>query len=258
MKYKNYVIGFVIGVVLALGMWGVVQAVEPTPTVTPKAVLSYSKTASPETEIGGIISFSHSVTNIGNKDSDSQTAVDTLPGGVDWWIVSDSWGCTLAPSSTVGRTVLRCGDAIVQRRHLNQTEDDFVNGVISVTVFGQAYQCGSYFNTAVFNGLMPSNPAIAYVKCPATPTPVATATPVPPTPTVVAPTQTPQIVYVEVTPTPKPVVVPKPPATGNSVGSDSGIDWGFLWIVSAIAVIILMVVAKHFLGNYEDDTDEEH
>ena len=239
------------------GMWGTAMAVDPTPTVAPKAVLSYNKTASPETEIGGIISYTLSVTNTGNADSNSQTMVDTLPGGVDWWIASDSWGCSLAPSSTVGRTVLRCGGAVVQKRHLNDAGDDFINGVISVTIFGQAYQCGSYFNTAVFNGQVPSAPAIAYVKCPATPT--ATATPIPPTttPTVVAPTQTPQIVYVEVTPTPKPI--PLAPKTGNSQqASNSGIDWGLLWIGFAIAVIILMVIAKHFISNYEDDTDEEH
>ena len=205
------------------------SAVDPTPT--PAAKLAFSKVATAETDIGGIIGYAISVTNSGNADSNSQTMIDTLPAGVDWYIAADSWGCTLAPSVTLGRTVLRCGPAIAEKRHLNDAQDDFVNGSLAVTVFGQAYQCGAYFNVAVFNGQMPSAPAIAYVKCPATPTPV----PATPTPTSV-PTATPPAPTATVAPpTPTaPAVVPAPPKTGNTGSGVPSEGNGFPWAFIAI------------------------
>ena len=122
------------------------------------------------------------------------------------------------------------------KRHLNDAQDDFVNGSLAVTVFGQAYQCGAYFNVAVFNGQMPSAPAIAYVKCPATPTPV----PATPTPTSV-PTATPPAPTATVAP-PTPTVAlpaPKAPATGNTgsgVPSEgNGWPWAFIAIGASVA-----------------------
>lgn len=229
-------ITMMIAALAALTMFGVAYAVDPTPTATPAPKLSFGKTGTADTDIGGIVGFTISVTNSGNADSESQTMQDTLPGGVDWWIAADSWGCTLAPSVTAGRTVLRCGPAVAVKRHLNATADDFVNGSLSVTVFGQAFQCGAYFNVAVFNGQIPSNPAIVNVRCPVTPTPAATSTPIP--------TQTAQPTQVPPEPTKVPQKpepsrpAPKPPTTGNSRSGvpDSGNGWP--WGIIVIAVLV--------------------
>ena len=117
-----------------------------------------------------------------------------------------------------------------------------MNGQLSVTVFGQAYQCGAYFNVAVFNGQVPSTPAIASVRCPATPTPI----PATPTPTSVAtatptPTQPPAPTATVAPPTPTVALpAPKPPVTGNTqagVPSEgTGWPWAFIAIGGCIAV----------------------
>lgn len=210
-----------------------------TPTAEPKPNLAYTKVAGLDAEPGGIITYHISVINSGNADSNSQTMFDTLPAGIDYWIVQDNWGCELAPSSIQGRTVLRCRGAIVEKRHLNETKDDFVNGAIYVQVAGQAWQCGTYPNVAIFNGIQPSNVAVANVKCPATPTPVPpTPTPVPPTPVA---TQTPvqTAVPTQVPPEPTKTVqlpAPKPPTTGNTRTGvpDSGNGWPLGAIVVAV------------------------
>lgn len=241
------VVSILAAIVAAFTLVPVAFAADPTPTPEPAAKLAFNKTATAETDIGGIVGYTISVTNSGNADSDSQTMQDTLPAGVDWYIAADSWGCTLAPSVTPGRTVLRCGPAVAGKRHLNATEDDFVNGQLSVTVFGQAYQCGAYFNVAVFNGQVPSTPAIASVRCPATPTPI----PATPTPTSVAtatptPTQPPAPTATVAPPTPTvALTVPLAPKTGDSAPTvqqgESEVAWSALAALGGIILFGLSI-----------------
>lgn len=220
--------GMLTGLVAALILVAVAFAATPTPTPEPAPRLTYSKVAGPDVDVGGLISFTISVTNSGNADSGSQTAQDTLPGALDWFIGADTWGCALSPSSTVGRTVLRCEPAIAVARHLNENRDDFINGSVSVTVVAQAQTCGVFANFAVIDGSVPVS-AFATVRCPVTPTPTATVPPPTATPTPIAtatapPTATPATE--EPTVVPRPRVTPAPPNTGS--GSDPttlGADW---------------------------------
>ena len=242
MNVKRFWPQLALGAAIILGLaWiSVAQAVTPTPTPEPAAKLTYTKTAGDAVDIGGLIEFTISITNSGNLDSNSQTVYDTLPGGVDWWIVEDSWGCELSASNIAGRTLLSCEPAIVERRHLNATEDDFVNGKVSVTVVGQAFQCGPYFNVAVFNRVLPSNPAIAMVRCPATPTPIpSTNTPTPTSTTVVTrvPTTTPVPTLTQPISTPTSAFIPGPPKTGNSEVA-TGSDWNWIILMGEVLIVL--------------------
>lgn len=235
----------------ALGSsWRTAAAIDPTPTPTPVPAprLTYEKSTGGDVDIGGLIGFAISVTNTGNADSSPQTVQDTLPGNVDWWIASDTWGCQLSPSTLPGRLVLRCDPVVVAKRHLNERADDFVNGSASVTIIGQAFQCGPYFNVAVFNGALPSAPAIAHVRCPATPTPSPTPTSTP-TPTATAPpaTSTPAPTATQPPPTPtEPIAtptraaIPGAPRTGNTTGvpaDGAGFPWAIISIAASFTVI---------------------
>lgn len=201
---------YLISTVFAFAFAGTALAVDPTPTTVPAPILTYSKVAGADAPIGGLIGYTISITNSGNASSTSQTMQDTLPGGVDWFIASDGWGCSLSPSTLTGRVILRCESIIVGPRQLNAAKDAFVNGYVSVTVVGQAFVCGPYFNTAIFNGLFPAS-AVASVTCPVTPTP----TPQPPTPTPIPPTPTATSTPIPPTATAEPPTATQPPATST-------------------------------------------
>lgn len=241
--------GMFTGLVAALIFAAIAFAATPTPTPEPAPRLTYSKIAGPDVDVGGLISFTISVTNSGNANSGSQTAQDTLPGALDWFIGADTWGCALSPSSTVGRTVLRCEPAIAVARHLNEAEDDFINGSVSVTVVAQAQTCGVFANFAVIDGAVPVS-AFATVRCPVTPTPVptATATPAPPTPTptpiatATAPSPTALPATEEPTIAPRPQVTPLPPKTGSGVADDTKSTWP-MFALGASFVVLLVLLA---------------
>lgn len=212
---RNWILFLVLAVAAFVALVGLVTQADAqtTPIPEPAPKLAYSKLPGPAVSVGGVISFTITVTNSGNADSGSQTMVDTLPAGVDWQIATDSFGCSLGPSAIEGRRLLSCGPVIVEKRHINDAGDDFENGAASVTVRGVAFSCGPYFNVALFNGLNPVA-STAQVLCPETPTP--TPTQPPPTSTPTAPpaaTATPTQVPPTATPT---RFVPLPPSTGNT------------------------------------------
>lgn len=255
---NKFIISSVVAVVAMFGMWGTTMAVDPTPTVAPKPVLNMTKTAlALEVAPGGLVAYTIGVVNSGFANSDTISLTDVLPPGVHW-TMDDSESCSL--SNTFGTQILTCKFAL-NKRHLNDSQTEFVNPSFSVTVYGLAGECGErYVNQALatHNGnVLIAGPAI--ITTTACPIPV-TPTPVPPTPTatVAVPTQTPQIIYVEVTPTPKPVVVPKPPSTGNSAQSDSGTNWPLLLGVSLGVALLVILVGSYLMTKDTEDINEEH
>lgn len=202
---------WLIAIIAAFATFATVAAQTPTPA--PK--LQHTKTVFVS---GNYIQWTLAVTNTGNLDSTSQTIQDTLPAGADWEIVDDTIGCALAPSLIPNRVKLDCNKFIVERRHLNEAEDNFLDGFEYVSIAGVVDRCGVYVNTAVFNAEIIRSTS-AEVVCPATPTPVPpTATPtMSPTPIPATNTPIPDV------PTSTPIstqptrIIPLPPRTGNSV-----------------------------------------
>ena len=238
---RNWILLLVLAVAAVVALTGLTQTNAQTATPEPSPKLTYSKIAGPAVPVGGLVTFTVSVVNSGNADSNAQAMQDTLPAGIDWQIATDTFGCSLGPSAIVGRTLLSCGPVIVEQRHINKTQDDFENGVASVTVVGIANVCGPLFNVALFNGFNPVA-ATADVLCP-TPVPTATPTqtPVPSTPTPTAtqppPTATPTQFVPTATPTQR--IAPLPPNTGNSDGGKPGTDVAYgLLVVGALLVLV--------------------
>lgn len=226
----------------ALGM-GIAVAQTPTPAPAPK--LTYGKFAQVS---GHEVTWTLFVENSGNSQSEEISIVDTLPAGADWFILDSDVKCDLGPSSFEGRSQLTCDDFIVEKRHLNEAEDDFENGSATVTVYGVVDKCGDYVNTAVFLTPLPVvRSATAPIACPATPTPSPTPspTPVPSTPT---PTMTPAASATTVAPTSTPTArnVPLPPNTGDSPshpggGVGGGDDSMWLFIILGLGSLTLAV-----------------
>lgn len=235
-------ITWLIAALVALATIGVVFAATPTPTPEPAPVIHFTKTA---TVVGDFVSYTITVTNSGNSQTTDLTVVDTLPAGIDWFVMTDTMDCGIGPSATPGRELLSCGPFVTEPRHLNDAEDDFVNGSNSVTVGGIVSRCGDFVNTAL---LFPSGTiasATANVPCPATPTP--TATPITPTatPTQPPPTATPTMA----TPTEPPVSTTrpssstlKPPNTGSGSSiNSSGPTLAFEISVFGSAAVVFLI-----------------
>lgn len=219
-------------VIILLTLFGSYKVISAqTATPEPAAKLSYAKYVYVDSHY---VQWTLSVTNSGNKDSNSQTIQDTLPAGADWTIVEGNINCELISSSIAGRVKLSCDPFTVSKRQLNETKDDFVNGNRFIVISGVVDTCGVYTNTAVFN-FISVRTATADVVCPATPTPVPTMTPtqipatntpnptITPTPTISnPPTQIPTATF-----------IPKPPNTGNTQINNSESPVG-LFVVFAI------------------------
>ena len=192
--------------------WAALSALAPFAVLIahaadPAPVLTYSKSAAVD---GSYIEWKLAVSNSGDADSESQTALDTLPSGADWAIVEDTIGCELGPSSLANRLKLSCDKFIVPKRDLDGVDTD---GLRFVTVGGIVDRCGVYLNTAQFNFAILRSTAVS-IACPATPVPptapAVTSTPVPTVTTgpVELPTPTKTAI-------PSSSVIPRPPNTGS-------------------------------------------
>lgn len=232
-------IAWLTAALIALSMIGVALAVTPTPTPEPAPIVSFGKTSAVS---GSFVSFTITVTNSGNSQTEELTVVDTLPAGIDWFLTADSMGCQIGPSAIPNRQLLSCGPFVTVARHLNEAKDNFVNGVNYVTVAGVMGNCGVISNTALLlpDGLFRT--AFAENPCPATPTPV----PATPTPTSV-PTATPPAPTATVAPPTPTVALPAPlaPKTGNTqagVPSEgNGWPWAFVAIGGCLAAGTVIV-----------------
>ena len=221
----------------ALSMIGVTLAATPTPTPEPAPIVTFGKTSAVS---GSFVSFTITVTNSGNSQTEELTVVDTLPAGIDWFLTADSMGCQLGPSAIPNRQLLSCGPFVTVARHLNEAKDNFVNGVNYVTVAGVMGNCGVISNTALLlpGGLFRT--AFAENPCPATPTPTVaptlTPTPVPPTPTSI-----PTAVPTQAPPTPAATLpAPGAPKTGDSapaVQAESEVAWSALAALAGIIIV---------------------
>lgn len=208
-------------------------------TPTPVANMQYVKSAQVD---GYLITWTLQASNSGNADSTSQTVQDTLPAGADWVISTDDIGCNLYDSSIPGRLKLECDPFIVQKRHLNATEDDFLNGLRTVRVSGVVDKCGIYTNTALFNTLTIRSTTVI-VPCPAiitatptmSPTPITTPEPTTPVPTATQPIST-----------PTPRIVPLPPNTGNT--EPAGVRDGTYDVIMVSAMLILSALIVFTVG----------
>lgn len=235
---KYYIPGLAVAIAFILGIMAYQVTNAQTPTPEPAPILTYEKSADVE---GNLIIWTLSVTNSGDADSNSQTVQDTLPAGVDWYILEDNINCSLVPSITDGRLRLGCDPFIVPKRDLSGEDTD---GYRFVTIFGYASQCGFYNNAAQFN-VFTVRLASALVPCPDMVTPVPpTSTPV----TVIPATETPTPVSTVTTPvptsTPKiiPSITPKPPATGNGISTPPDSD--------SFYALAVMVLGLGILGMY--------
>ncbi len=235
----------ILAALAALG-WATVQAETPTPapTVTPAPILSITKSAFPSAgpvNPGDVIGFTITVTNSGNLAADVSVS-DVLPSSVAWSPAMFPSGCSLSPAG-----VLSC-QLSLDKRHLNDSQTEFLNGVSQVSVYGIAGACGTtYTNTAllIYKGApMASNrSAIAVAACPtvaptATPTSAPTMTP--------TPTQPPATATPTVAPTEAPTVAatptlrgraPLPPNTGNTPGGSGGESSWALYGFLAVALL---------------------
>lgn len=216
------------------------QTATATPTQPPQPVLTFTKTASAASvSPGDVIYFKVTVVNSGFGDATGLTITDNLPVGVDWSLPAVYAGCAITdvPNSPGHQRVI-CAPEVIGKRHLNDTQTDFVNGEFDFVVYAIAGQCGSvYTNTALLTradgSAGGSNTVSITVSCP-TPTPVPTtptATPTPiitPTPTATIPIATTTAIVtvtdvvnpITATPTPK-GKGPLPPNTGSGVGPSS-------------------------------------
>lgn len=214
-------------------------AQQATATPTPAPVLTFTKVAAAyDVAPGDFVSYTLTVTNSGNADAKALHIQDPLPAGVVWFIGTDTVGCAL------NGTLLVCGPFDVGRRHLNEAEDDFVNGSVSVTVYGIApAACGPLANAAILVDATGKPIATARstisVRCPATATPTPTLTPTP-TPTRLPPTEAPSSpTQPRSTPTEAPTqppvnaLTPKPPNTGSGIGSSRTADLG-MWLFGGL------------------------
>jgi len=127
------VLSIMAAIVAAFAIVGTAYAVTPTPTPEPAPIVTFGKTSAIS---GSFVSFTITVTNSGNSQTEELTVVDTLPSGIDWFLTADSMGCTIGPSTVPNRQLLSCGPFVTEARHLNAAKDNFVNGVNYVTVAG--------------------------------------------------------------------------------------------------------------------------
>lgn len=232
-----------LGCMLAVSPYAAL-AESPTPT-PPAARLQFSKTGQLS---GNIITWTISITNSGNKNSDSQTIQDILPAGV-YWSVSSIAGltCSVGPVITdTTRQVLECNTLSVPKAEFDNNLFAIVNGLAQVNVYGYAEKCGVYHNIAVRNSLDVVSASVD-VPCPtptATPTVPPTATPTQTPTMVVTATNTPIPVSPTSTPSPTPTtkIVPLPPKTGNTTGTpETAYDViliGSLFILTGLVIAV--------------------
>ena len=229
---------WLIATIAALSTLGLALAAAPTPTPEPAPIVTFGKTSAVS---GSFVSFTITVTNSGNSQTEALTVVDTLPAGIDWFLTADSMGCQIGPSAIPNRQLLSCGPFVTVARHLNEAKDNFVNGVNYVTVAGVMGNCGVISNTAL---LLPDGifrTAFAENPCPATPTPTVAPTQ---TPTPVPPTATPTIAPTQVPPSPTATLpAPGAPKTGDSAPTvqqgESEVAWSALAALGGIILFSL-------------------
>lgn len=159
---------------------------------------------------------------------------DILPAQGQWLILGastyDEPGGEATPLECTSEPgAFECDIPPIPGRHLNEAEDDFVNGYAVILVYGVLNQCGTVTNTALLIGtsLLPRY-AIAQAGYPCPQPPTVTPTIAPPTPTSTAIPSTPTATA---TPTRR---APLPPNTGDSRPDDR--SQSPYWLYAAISL----------------------
>ena len=159
---------------------------------------------------------------------------DILPAQGQWLILGastyDEPGGEATPLECISEPgAFECDIPPIPGRHLNEAEDDFVNGYAVILVYGVLNQCGTVTNTALLIGtsFLPRY-AIAQAGYPCPQPPTVTPTIAPPTPTSTAIPSTPTATA---TPTRR---APLPPNTGDSRPDDR--SQSSYWLYAAISL----------------------